>query len=84
MGCGKACGHFHFASLLHLIVGRCWHLQGQPHRGGCGVERWASLPEGGPGWTWRDWEGPGGSFRGGAEDRWVLTVASVLLKFPGG
>lgn len=71
MGCGKACA-----------AGTC--LGNLSEVGVASRDGLPYLPEGGPGWTWRDWEGPGGSFQGGAEDRLVLTVASVLLKFPGG
>lgn len=45
-GCGKACGQFNFAAFLHLIVGFCWHLQGQPYQGGVGCGE-TGFPAGG-------------------------------------
>lgn len=61
-GCGKVCGQFNFASFPHLIVGCCWHLQGQPYQGGgdCGVMGFP--PGGSQGWTQRDWKAEGHYF----------------------
>lgn len=59
----RACGQFHFASLLHLTV-ECGFQLPAPTRGSLtkvgvrgAVERWASLLEGSPDWTQGDWGG---------------------------